>query len=119
MGVLEAVLAWMLLKSPVLAAGFAGGVISAGILPGPLAVLTRLWTRLMCGAAAGTVIAGFGAEWVAAELGKPENVNGCALALGIFGLSFVFKLLKAWNEFDLGGVVGKLVDKITERVAGK
>lgn len=110
---IDAFLAALGLKKLVVLAGLLGGGISAGLLPGPLALLGAWWKRLLCGAASGAVIAGFGAETLAQVLEKPNYLSGIALGLGLFGLSFVFKVLKAWNEFDLGARLGAIVDKFT------
>jgi hypothetical protein len=110
---IDAVLAALGLKKLAVLAGLLGGGISAGLLPGPLALLGALWKRLACGAISGAIIAGFGAVPLSEALDKPNYLSGIALGLGLFGLSFVFKLLKAWNEFDLGATLGKIIDNWT------
>lgn len=110
---IDTALAALGLKKLVVLAGLLGGGISAGLLPGPLAALGALWKRAVCGAVSGAVIAGFCAEPLSQALEKPNYLSGIALGLGLFGLSFVFKLLKAWNEFDLGATLGKIIDKYT------
>lgn len=97
------------LKKLVVLAGFVGGAISGGVMPGALAVLDRLWKRVLGSAVSGAAIAGFAAEPLAAALERPGYLQGIALGLGLFGLSFVFKLLKAWYDFDLGGVLSRLI----------
>lgn len=116
MGAIESVLAWLGLKKVVVIAGLFGGGISAAVLPGPLVVLTKTWTRVLIGAVCGAAIAGFGAAPLAAELGKPDYLPGIALGCGLFGLSFVFKVLKAWEQFDLGATLQKVIDKLLGRV---
>lgn len=108
---IDTVLAALGLKKLVVMAGLLGGGISAGLLPGPLSVLGALWKRVVCGAISGAVFAGYCAEPLSQFLEKPNYLSGIALGLGLFGLSLVFKLLKAWNEFDLGATLGKIVDK--------
>lgn len=101
------------IKKAVAVAGLLGGAISAGVMPGVLSALGALWKRLAAGSACGSVIAGFCAEPLALYLAKPEYMTGIALGLGLFGLSFVFKVLKAWNDFDVSGALGRLVDRFT------
>lgn len=110
---LDAALAAVGLKKLVVLAGLLGGCISGGVMPGPLSILGALWKRLACGALCGGVIAGFGAVPLAEALEKPGYLSGIALGLGLFGLSFVFKLLKAWNDFDLGAALGAFVNRWT------
>jgi hypothetical protein len=119
MAFLEGVMAALGLKaSTSWLAGLVGGGISAGVMPGPLAALAAAWKRIVVGAACGCAIAGFGAEPLAIALERPQYLQGVALGLGLFGLSAVFKLLKAWNDFDLGGVIGRIVDKLLGRFIG-
>lgn len=112
MGALDALLAALGLKKAVLIAGLIGGAVSGGVMPGALAALDALWKRVACGAVCGAAIAGYCAAPLAEALEKPNYLSGIALALGLFGLSFVFKVLKAWNEFDLSGAIGRLVDRL-------
>lgn len=108
---LDAFLAAIGVKKAIAFAGLLGGAISAGVMPGVLIALGALWKRIAAGAACGTALAGFGAEPLSQLLEKPGYVNGVALGLGLFGLSFVFKVLKAWNDFDVSGALGRLVDR--------
>lgn len=114
---IETALSALGLKKAVLLAGMLGGLISGAVLPGPLAVLEAWWLRSVTGAVAGSVLAGFGAEPVLLALDKPDTyLQGVALAIGLVGLSFVFKVAKAWNDFDLSTALGKLVDKLMGRI---
>lgn len=115
MGSIDAVLAAFGLKEVVIVAGFVGGAISAMVMPGVLATVDALWKRVLGGSICGAMIAGYVAGPLVSALEKPEYLNGVALALGLFGLSFVFKLLKAWNEFDLGGALGRVIDNLIGR----
>lgn len=109
----DAFLAGLGIKKVLAIAGLLGGAISGGVMPGVLGALGALWKRVLTGAASGAVIAAFAAEPLAVELGRPDYKTGIALGLGLFGLSFVFKVLKAWNDFDLGGTLGRLVERFT------
>lgn len=108
---IDGLLAAIGFKKALAAAGLAGGAISGGVMPGVLAAFAALWKRVACGAVCGALIAGFGAEPLALALEKPNYQAGLALGLGLFGLSFVFKVLKAWNDFDLGGALGRVIDR--------
>lgn len=117
MGAIETCLSALGLKKAVLLAGMLGGAISGAVLPGPLAVLEAWWLRTVTGAAAGSVLAGYGAQPVLAALEKPDSyLQGVALAIGLVGLSMVFKVAKAWNDFDLSTTLGKVVDKFLGRI---
>lgn len=117
MGAIESILSAFGLKKAVVLAGALGGAISGALLPGPLALLEALWLRVVAGAAAGSVLAGFGAQPVLLALEKPDSyLQGVALGIGLVGLSFVFKVAKAWNDFDLSAVFAKVVDKFTGRI---
>lgn len=111
----EAGLLAMGLKPLAVVAGFFGGLIAAGLLPGPLRVLAHCAVRLPVGALCGAVIAGYGAQPLAEALGHPESVGLAALCVGVGGLSFFFKVLEAWNQLDLGAVLVKLIEKFTGR----
>jgi hypothetical protein len=114
---LETLFSALGLKKVVVLAGLLGGAISGGIMPGPLAVLQALWARVATGAVCGSVLAGYGAQPLLFALDRPDTyLPGAALGLGLFGLSFAFKVMKAWNEFDLGGTLGRLIDKLMEKI---
>jgi len=114
---IETALSALGLKKAVVLAGLLGGAISGGIMPGPLDALRTLWARVATGAVCGSVLAAFGAQPILLALDRPDTyLQGVALGLGLFGLSFAFKLMKAWSEFDLGGVLGRLIDKLMEKI---
>lgn len=115
---LDAFLAWVGVKKALAIAGLLGGAISGGVMPGVLASLDAIWKRVLAGSACGAAIAGFGAEPLALAMTKPEYTHGIALGLGLFGLSFVFKVLKAWNDYDLSGALGKLLDRVISLFGG-
>jgi hypothetical protein len=95
--------------------GFAGGAMSAGLLPGPLAVIARWWLRLPIGGACGAIIASGAAAPLALWLGRPEYSLGVALGVGFVGLAFLFKLLATWNELDLGSYARAVLDALIGR----
>lgn len=96
-------------------AGLFGGGISGGLLPGPLALLDKLWKRVVLGAVCGCVLAAYAAQPLAAALERPEYLRGVGLGLGLFGLSFAFKLMEAWNAFDARDTLRRVVDKLLGR----
>lgn len=106
---MEALLSAFGLKKAVLLAGFLGGAISGGLLPGPLSVLARPAVRAMVGGCCGLGIAAYGAMPLALWLHRPDSVEGVAIGLGLFGLSFAFKVIRAWNELDLASVINKFM----------
>ena len=116
MGALESLLSALGLKKAVTLAGLAGGAISGLLLPGPLAAINWLWLRVTLGAVCGAGIAGYGAAPLTAALEKPDYLQGIALGLGLFGLSFTFKVLKTWNDFDLGSALVQLKDNLIGRL---
>lgn len=111
---LETLLLLVGIDRGVLIAGMVGGAISASFMshaePSPV------WRRLSIGALTGGCIAGFAAEPLSKELHRPEYLQGVALGLGVFGLSFISKVLKAWNEFDLSGTLAKVIEIILGRI---
>ena len=113
---IDNVLLWLGLKKAVVIAGIIGGAISAGVMPGALAALNGMWQRMLCGAIAGGAIAGYGAEPLSRALDRPDYLQGVAIGLGLFGLSFVFKVLKTWNEFDIANKLDKLIDGFLGRI---
>lgn len=115
---LDAFLAAIGIKKVLAVAGLVGGAISGGIMPGVLGALEGWWKRVLAGAASGAAIAAFAAEPLALALNRPDYVHGIALGLGLFGLSFVFKVLKAWNDFDVGGALGRVVDRLINSIGG-
>lgn len=117
MGALESILSALGLKKAVVLAGMFGGAISGALLPGPLVILEALWLRLVAGLACGGLLAGYGAETVTRALDKPDSyLHGVAIGIGLVGLSIVFKVAKAWNDFDLGGALVQLKDKLLGRI---
>lgn len=113
MGALESLLSALGLKKAVAAAGMVGGVISGAILPGPLAALKSLALRTLAGGFCGAAIAWFCAGPAAAWLDRPDDVEGVAFCLGFAGLSIAFKCISTWNDFDLGGLVSRLINNRT------
>jgi len=104
---MEAWLSAFGLKKAVLLAGFLGGAISGGLLPGPLSVLSHPLVRALVGGFCGMGIAAHGAQPLAQWLDRPDSVEGVAIGLGLFGLSFSFKVMHAWNDLDLSTVFNK------------
>ena len=113
---LESILSALGLKKATVLAGLLGGAISGAVMPGPLAALQAIWARALAGAACGSVLAGYGAQPLAQVLEKPDYLQGVALGLGLFGLSFAFKVITAWNDFDLSTTLKQLVDKLLGRL---
>lgn len=109
---MDAIFGLLGLKKAVVVAGAVGGAISGATLPGPLTILAQVWKRMFAGAICGAGFAGYGAEPLAAALERPNYIMGIALATGLLGLSFFFKLLKAWNDLDLSAAVKTLVDNL-------
>lgn len=112
---MDNLLIWFAAKKAVLLAGMFGGGISGGVMPGALASLQSIWIRIGCGAICGAAIAAFGADPMSRALARPDYLEGVALCLGLFGLSFTIKVLKAWNDFDFSGKLDKLIDIFIER----
>ena len=110
---LESILSAIGLKKAAVLAGFVGGAISGAILPGPFGAMQYWWARVLAGATCGSAIGGYFAGPVARYLERPDDFNGIAFGLGMIGLSFAFKVIKTWNDFDLGGALGRLLNKWT------
>lgn len=109
-------LIWWAAKKGILLAGMFGGGISGGLMNGALVAIGSVWGRVTCGAICGAAIATFGAAPLAKALERPDYLEGVALCLGLFGLSFVFKVLKAWNDFDLSSTLTKIIDAAIGRI---
>ncbi len=110
---IESLLSAIGLKQAAVLAGLVGGAISGAILPAPSFALLALWARASAGGVCGAAIGGYCAGPVAAWLGRPDDFNGIAFGLGLVGLSFAFKVIKTWNDFDIGGAITAILNKRT------
>lgn len=109
---LESILSAVGLNKSAMLAGLIGGGIAGGVLPGPLAALMWYW-RILVGAVCGSAIGGYCAGPLSNALGRPGDFNGIAFGLGLAGLAFAFKVIKTWNDLDLGGALARLINQRT------
>lgn len=100
-------------KVAVLAGAFAGAI-GGVLMPGPsLAAFSRVWARVLLGACFGGAAAGWGSAPIAGWIGHPDYLGLISFCLGLWALSFAFKIHEAINAYDFG----KLFDKILGRSA--